>query len=110
MNFPFLDQLHLPSREETRRLAAHFKDQLVAAVEGSVLNGTKLGPTTKLGTRLMAARQSKQMTEKQFRDNVTISFVAGQENPQLALLSMLYLLAKNPVSFSLLQANMLIFK
>ncbi|QLI74154.1 Cytochrome P450-DIT2 [Metarhizium brunneum] len=49
----------------------------------------------KLCTRLLSARDSGQLTEKQFRDNLAVLFVAGQENPQLAILSTMYLLAKH---------------
>lgn len=52
----------------------------------------------KLGSRLFAARESGVLTHKQFRDNLNVVFVAGQENPQLAMLSALYLLGKYPVS------------
>jgi hypothetical protein len=31
---------------------------------------------------------------------LTVAFVAGQENPQLCMISTLYLLAKHPVSLS----------
>lgn len=52
---------------------------------------------SKLPRALLSARQNGTFTEKQFRDNVTILFVAGQENPQLAIISTLYLLAKHTV-------------
>jgi unspecific monooxygenase len=98
MNFPFLDSLGIPSRQRARKLASHFTDQLVLALEngaeGKAVGGTK----SELPGALLAARRSGVLTEKQFRDNVTILFVAGQENPQLAIISTLYLLAKHPVS------------
>ncbi|KAK8917874.1 Cytochrome P450-DIT2 [Metarhizium anisopliae] len=97
MNFPFLDRLPFPSRTQARRLACHLTNQLLLTLE----HGTK-GDTTsynhqqnKLCTRLLSARDSGELTEKQFRDNVTVLFVAGQENPQLAILSTMYLLAKH---------------
>lgn len=100
MNFPFLDLLPFPSRTRARRLASDFTNQLVLTLE----HGAK-GDTTsdnhqqnKLCTRLLSARDSGELTERQFRDNVTVLFVAGQENPQLAILSTMYLLAKHPVS------------
>ncbi|KAF7596208.1 hypothetical protein BBP40_002740 [Aspergillus hancockii] len=49
-----------------------------------------------LGARLLAARDHGVLTQKQFRDNLNVLFVAGQENPQLLLISILYLLAKHP--------------
>lgn len=101
MNFPFLDRLGLPSRERARRLAAHFTDQLILALERAADAGSAAGETDANGlpSSLLAARNSGAWTEQQFRDNVTVLFVAGQENPQLAIISTIYLLAKHPVRF-----------
>ncbi|KAG6096120.1 hypothetical protein E4U30_001769 [Claviceps sp. LM220 group G6] len=97
LNFPFLDTFGFPSRQRARELASHFTDQLVSALERT---DTRLDDGTndaksKLPRALLSARQNGTFTEKQFRDNVTILFVAGQENPQLAIISTLYLLAKH---------------
>lgn len=103
MSFPFLDSLGLPGREATRRQASHFTDTLVAGVSRAAASIEKtLASPSDVGPRLVSAWKSGELTEKQFRDNVTISFVAGQENPQLGLISIMYLLAKHPVSESLL--------
>ncbi|KAH0592486.1 hypothetical protein MHUMG1_09757 [Metarhizium humberi] len=97
MNFPFLDRLPFPSRTRARRLASDLTNQLALTLK----HGAK-GDTTsdnhqqnKLCTRRLSARDSGELTEKQFRDNVTVLFVAGQENPQLAITSTMYLLAKH---------------
>jgi cytochrome P450 len=50
-----------------------------------------------LGRRMLDARDSGVWNEKQLLDNLTVAFVAGQENPQLCMISTLYLLAKHPV-------------
>jgi cytochrome P450 len=105
MNFPILDRLPIPSRQRAHKLAAHFTDELaVALVRASdehAADDEKARPgfadPDALGPRLLAARDAGILTEKQFRDNLTVSFVASQENPQLLLISMLYLLAKHPV-------------
>ncbi|ODA79003.1 hypothetical protein RJ55_04593 [Drechmeria coniospora] len=96
MNFPFLDRLGFPSRRRARLLAAHFTDQLVEALERA--HPTDVKEPRNLPCSLLAARKTGELTEQQFRDNVTVLFVAGQENPQLAILSTMYLLAKHPVS------------
>lgn len=96
MNFPFLDRWGFPSRERACRLAAHFTDQLVGALEKA--GGDPGGDPDGLPAAMLAARESGAWTPQQLRDNVTVLFVAGQENPQLAILSTLYLLAKHPVS------------
>ncbi|KAK2589514.1 cytochrome P450-dit2 [Conoideocrella luteorostrata] len=98
MNFPVLDRLGFPSRQRARWLASHFTDQLVSGLERSArekeLDDSFNSPS--LSKSLLEARGSGMFTEKQFRDNVTVLFVAGQENPQLAIVSTLYLLAKHP--------------
>ncbi|KAG5982288.1 hypothetical protein E4U55_002093 [Claviceps digitariae] len=97
MNFPFLDNFGFPSRQRARELASHFTDQLVSALERTCIDDNANDDAkNKLPRALLNARQSGTFTEKQFRDNVTILFVAGQENPQLSIISTLYLLAKHP--------------
>ncbi len=96
MNFPFLDRLPIPSRVAARKVVAHFKDELVSHL---VMSHEKSGweaSSDKLGARLLEARRSGQLSEKQFRDNLTVLYVAGQENPQIGLISTLYLLAQHP--------------
>ncbi len=53
--------------------------------------------TDKLGSRLIAAREMNMLSEQQFRHNMVSIFLAGHENPQLALVSMMYLLGKHQV-------------
>ncbi|KAH6603631.1 Cytochrome P450 family protein [Trichoderma cornu-damae] len=106
MNFPFLDSLGFPSREKARRLASHFTDRLVAAVKESASKHEPDDTSTYLGDLLLAARKSGQLAEQQFRDNVTVAFVAGQENPQLGLLSTVYLLAKHQAEIDAMGAEL----
>ena len=96
MNFPFLDRLPIPSRAAARRLVSVFKDTLISSVEEAHQTADVAIPSDKLGLRLLAARRSGELTERQFRDNLTVLYVAGQENPQIALTSTLYLLARHP--------------
>lgn len=96
MNFPVLDRLPIPTRELARKTISHFKDELISSLAGSHENCDLESPSDKLGARLLAARRSGELTEKQFRDNITVLFVAGQEGPQVGLASTLYLLARHP--------------
>ncbi|KAL8347657.1 hypothetical protein RB601_002970 [Gaeumannomyces tritici] len=105
MNFPFLDHLPLPGRKRARSLVAAFRNELKIALEdghqpnpplSASVDSIPAETSDKLGTRLLGALRSGLWTEKQFLDNLTVTFVAGQENPQLAMISMLYLLAKHP--------------
>ncbi|KLU85227.1 hypothetical protein MAPG_04257 [Magnaporthiopsis poae ATCC 64411] len=99
LNFPFLDRLPLPSRMYARKLVRDFRHQLQSALETShaaeTTEKTQLS-SNKLGARLLGALRSGIFNQKQFLDNLLIVFVAGQENPQLGMISMMYLLAKHP--------------
>ena len=101
MNFPVLDRFPFPSRTRARRAVDRFKNELKRALVESQersLGLPGLAPTSDgLGQRMLAARESGLWDEKQLLDNLTVAFVAGQENPQLCMISTLYLLAKHPV-------------
>lgn len=98
MNFPVLDRLPIPSRKLARKTISHFKDELTFSLVRchERFDWKSSSSSDTLGARLLAARCSGELTEKQFRDNLTVLFVAGQENPQIGLVSTLYLLAKSP--------------
>ncbi|OAA39427.1 Cytochrome P450 family protein [Metarhizium rileyi] len=93
-NFPIVDRLPLAWRKRARQLTVDYKDRLVELAANVPPKG--IGEPDRLIDRLIAARKSEAFTEKQLRDNLTITFVAGHENPLLALLSTMYLLAKSP--------------
>lgn len=94
MNFPVLDRFGdlIPCRVRARDMVKQFS----ATLEYCVRQGQQSAKPNNLGARLVAARDSGVLTKKQFRDNLNVLFVAGQENPQLLLISILYLLAKHP--------------
>jgi unspecific monooxygenase len=99
MNFPVLDRLGswIPSRVLARQLVEQFSKVLQARLlQSHDVEACSLS-SQKLGARLVAARRNDLLTEKQFRDNLNVTFVAGQENPQLLMISVLYLLGKHPV-------------
>ncbi|KXX73706.1 Cytochrome P450-DIT2 [Madurella mycetomatis] len=96
MNFPFLDSLPIPSRLAVRSTISEFKDELTSSLVSAHAKSDLNVPSDKLGARLLAARGSGELTEQQFRDNLTVLYVAGQENPQIGLISTLYLLAQHP--------------
>ena len=48
---------------------------------------------------MIAARDSQLLSERQFRDNMVSVFLAGHENPQLLLTSMIFLLGEHQVGF-----------
>ncbi|TIC98894.1 Cytochrome P450-DIT2 [Colletotrichum higginsianum] len=102
MSFPFLDRLPLKSRLAARRTVGLFKNELKRGLQAShylhkpAEKASLSDPSDMLGKRMLDARASGQWDEKQLLDNLTVAFVAGQENPQLAMISSLYLLAKHP--------------
>ncbi|KAL2127204.1 hypothetical protein VTI74DRAFT_11112 [Chaetomium olivicolor] len=99
MNFPFLDKLPFPGRTRARQVVNMFKAELKRAVVESN-DDNSLYPDSRstdgLGRRMLDAQRSGLWNDKQFLDNITVTFVAGQENPQLCLISTVYLLAKQP--------------
>jgi unspecific monooxygenase len=99
MNFPVLDKFGslIPCRVRARNTVKWFSAELEKCVTQGQ-DDQEFPKSGDLGTRLIAARDHGVLTQKQFRDNLNVLFVAGQENPQLLLISTLYLLAKHPVS------------
>ncbi|KAF7558213.1 hypothetical protein G7Z17_g208 [Cylindrodendrum hubeiense] len=95
MNFPVLDRLPFPSRTRAREVVRLFKNELKRAL---VVSHEKDDAQSSdgLGRRMLDAAKAGVLTEQQLLDNLTVAFVAGQENPQLAMTSMMYLLAKHP--------------
>ncbi|QWU90151.1 hypothetical protein CA3LBN_004509 [Candidozyma haemuli] len=91
LTFPVLDKFPIRSRMKARRSVVEFKntymDALLAAKRSE--NGNKLG------VRLSEAYEDGRISEKQFQDNAVIALVAGHENPQLLLTSLVYVLGRN---------------
>ncbi|KAH6839634.1 Pyoverdine/dityrosine biosynthesis protein-domain-containing protein [Chaetomium sp. MPI-CAGE-AT-0009] len=99
MNFPILDRFPFPSRIRARQVVDRFKNELKSALVESQKHSPQpaSAPTSDgLGRRMLDARESGVWDEQQLLDNLTVAFVAGQENPQLCMISTLYLLAKHP--------------
>lgn len=92
MTFPFLDRLPIPSRQRARKEVDNFKQfySQKIVLSSSSHNSKRLGP------RLAHSFANGELTEKQFQDNAMIAMIAGHENPQMLLMSILYMLAKFP--------------
>jgi len=107
MNFPVLDRLPIASRSRARQIVDRFRNELKRAfVESHTTCALSVSaPSTDgLGRRMLDAKESGLWDEKQLLDNLTVAFVAGQENPQLCMISTLYLMAKYSVgSFPILK-------
>ena len=98
LNFPFLDHFPLPMRKRARELAQDFHSELCSTVLRGHQHSHDDLSNAPLGCRLVGARESNALTETQFRHNMTSAFLAGHENPQLLLVSFLFLLGENQVS------------
>ncbi|CAG7922179.1 unnamed protein product [Penicillium olsonii] len=99
MNFPALDRLAsvIPSRAKARRLIRQFSELLQAELIPSSGKRLQNGEISScLGDRLRSAWRDGTLNTKQLRDNLNVLYVAGQENPQLLMVSSLYLLGKYP--------------
>ncbi|KAJ5280943.1 Cytochrome P450 oxidoreductase [Penicillium angulare] len=97
MNFPVLDRLGslIASRSKARALIHEFSTLLQTQILQDSSKGRSERPKS-LRIQLVAARKDGVLTDKQLRDNLNVLYVAGQENPQLLMISALYLLAKYP--------------
>ncbi|KAM9909034.1 hypothetical protein OXX69_005817 [Metschnikowia pulcherrima] len=92
MTFPSLDKLRLPSRQRAKGAIKEFK----ALLRCKILQERTYENSERLGSNLANAYETGEITEKQFEDNAIIALVAGHENPEMLLTTVLYLLAKHP--------------
>lgn len=92
MNFPFLDSLPLKSRIAAHQSVRNFKKHYCK----KIIDEMTPAKLTRLGPRLATSNELQEISEKQFQDNAIIVLVAGHENPQLLITSLLYVLAKYP--------------
>ncbi|KAL2851564.1 cytochrome P450 [Aspergillus pseudoustus] len=97
LNFPFLDHLKLPTRQETRRLVKVFADELVRTVQNGHSDCHEKGQFENLGCHLLNAFETGILTEKQLRHDMISAFLAGHEKPQLLLISTLFFLAEHGI-------------
>ncbi|KAJ5107930.1 Cytochrome P450 oxidoreductase [Penicillium angulare] len=97
MNFPVLDRFGsvIASRSKARALIREFTTLLQTQILQAPSKGRSEKPKSLRG-QLVSAQQDGVFTAKQLRDNLNVLYVAGQENPQLLMISALYLLAKYP--------------
>lgn len=90
MNFTFLDSFPIPSRVRARKAVTDFKSYITNKIQSERTNEN----TKKLGSRLAASYEAGEITKKQFQDNAVIAIVAGHENPQILLTTVIFFLAK----------------
>jgi cytochrome P450 len=98
INFPFLDHLPLKSRRQARQVTQHFRNELSATIENGHQHQHSADDDSSIGCRLIHAHETGALTDQQYQDNLVSLFIAGHENPQLLLTSLMFLLGENPVS------------
>ncbi|GEQ69223.1 hypothetical protein JCM33374_g2894 [Metschnikowia sp. JCM 33374] len=92
MAFPILDKLPIPSRVHAKAQVKEFK----ALIRSKILQERCPENADRLGSQLATAHENGDLTQKQFEDNAIIALVAGHENPEMLLATVLYLLSKYP--------------
>lgn len=102
MIFTFLDKFPIPSRMRARKALKEFKAYYINKIKTERNNEN----TKKLGPRLAAAHENGLISEKQFQDNAMIAMIAGHENPQILLTTVMYLISKHPFVQKKLRAEL----
>ncbi|CCF58503.1 hypothetical protein KAFR_0E03520 [Kazachstania africana CBS 2517] len=94
LTFPFLDQLPIPKRKRGFEDVKKFREILVTTVRKQLVDNYKFEQIQSVSSDLIRAHNNEVINYKQLSDNIVILLVAGHENPQLAITTALYLLAK----------------
>lgn len=87
LNFPFLDKFPIPSRIEARQAVRSFRKYYSGLIRSLPENVSNVAGS------LTKALNDGVFTEQQFTDNAMIVMIAGHENPQLLLTSLIYVLS-----------------
>jgi len=94
LTFPILDLLQLPQRKKAFSDIEQFRNILVDKVQTQLIENYEFEQTKYVSSDLIRSYTNNIINHKQLTDNVVIMLVAGHENPQLLLTSLLYFLAK----------------
>ncbi|KAH7081507.1 putative cytochrome P450 [Paraphoma chrysanthemicola] len=97
LNFPFLDHLPLKTRKLGRELNKQFRNTLRSAVaKGHEHHVCNENDNRSVACRLMGSQREGLLSQKEMDDNLVSTFLAGHENPQLVLMSLMYLVGAHP--------------
>ncbi|OBA25754.1 cytochrome P450 [Hanseniaspora valbyensis NRRL Y-1626] len=96
MAFPFLDNLPIKSRQITKQNIDSFKENLFLQIQSNLISNFRYEQESYLNpaANLIKNNAKGALTKKELLDNLTILLVAGHENPQLLLTSLIFILAK----------------
>lgn len=93
LNFPFLDYLPLKIRKLGRTYIRHFRNTLrTTIVNGHAHHCCNENDKRSVACRLIGSHQEGLLTDKDLDDNLVSTFLAGHENPQLVIMSLIYLI------------------
>lgn len=92
MTFPVLDMLPIPSRLKARRVLRKFKNSYCDKLLNDFRDGSCRNDSA--AASLCASLIKLEITRKQFEDNAMILLIAGHENPQLLLTSLMYVISR----------------
>lgn len=97
LNFPFLDYLPLKTRKLGRSLIAQFRKQLRATIaKGHEHHCCNENDNRSVACRLLGSHREGLLTDDDLDNNLVSTMIAGHENPQLVLMSLMYLLGSHP--------------
>jgi cytochrome P450 len=97
LNFPFLDYLPLKARKLGRTYIKQFRNTLRTAVsKGHKHHVCNENDKKSVACRLIGSHREGLLTDKDLDDNLVSTFLAGHENPQLVIMSLMYLVGANP--------------
>lgn len=97
MNFSFLDRLPLKTRQFGRALNKQFRNTLRSTIlKGHENHECNENDKRSVVCRLVGSNRKGILTNENLDDNIVITFIAGHENPQLATMSLMYLLGSHP--------------
>ena len=96
MAFPFLDNLPIKSRQITKQNIDSFKENLFLQIQRNLISNFRYEQESYLNpaANLIKNNANGVLTKKELLDNLTVLLVAGHENPQLSLTSLIFILAK----------------
>jgi cytochrome P450 len=96
MNFPFLDHLPFKIRQLGRALNKNFRSTLRTSITKGHNHVCDPNDHKNVACRLIGAHDEGRLSDKDLEDNMVSTFLAGHENPQLAIMSLMYLLGAHP--------------
>ena len=112
MAFPFLDKFPLKERIKTKKHIDFFKENLLNEVKKHLVDNYQYEQETYLnaGANLVKENSKGNISKNELLDNLVILLIAGHENPQLLLTSLIYILGKYRVYQDKLRLNFMKLK